>query len=52
MFGFVNYDRHDRRVLGGEVVQRKKRNMRLTFLALGVVAFVVLNLILHALTSF
>lgn len=51
MFGFVNSNREKRKI-GNEIYQDMLRRRIIGYSVLGVVAFVILNLILYYLTKF
>ncbi len=51
MFGFVKSTENKSRPLGGEVIRKKKRRLNIIFITLGIIAFVILNLILYTLTK-
>lgn len=50
MFGFVKVDK-EKRVLGGEMLHEKKRRNRILFTILGILGFVLLNLVLYYMTN-
>jgi phage shock protein PspC (stress-responsive transcriptional regulator) len=50
MFGFVKADK-TRRKLGGEVFQEKKRRINLFFIVLGILTFLLFNVILYSLST-
>ncbi|HPI37169.1 MAG TPA: hypothetical protein PK397_04415 [Ignavibacteriaceae bacterium] len=50
MFGFVNSNK-EKPQLGGEIYQERIKKQRIAYSILGVVAFVVLNLILYFLAT-
>jgi len=50
MFGFVNSNK-EKPQLGGEIHQERIKKQRITYSILGIVAFLVLNLILYMIST-
>ncbi len=50
MFGFVNSEK-EKRILGGEVHQERVKRRKMFFAFLGVLAFLIINIIFYFLTK-
>lgn len=50
MFGFVKSGKEER-PLGGDLYQEKKRKMNILFGVLGLIGFLILNIVLYYLTK-
>jgi hypothetical protein len=49
MFGFVNSNKEERK-LGGEIFEKKQKTQRVIWSVVGVLVFVLLNVIFYLLT--